>query len=147
MTKSTSLIARQRVPDSSPCALCSQEPSLEGFFPLTQPFEELLSSFSAVIHFSWSQSILFWMRLAREARGESSFIQSVFTEHSLTERHIAILRWCHGSRRDAESPFPQDTSSLAGEPTIEKHLSTEGVKSHKRYKEACRERPWWANRI
>lgn len=32
------------------------------------------------------------------------------------------------SRRDAESPFPRDTSSLAGEPTTESHMSTDGVK-------------------
>lgn len=34
------------------------------------------------------------------------------------------------SGRATESPFfPQDPSSLAGEPTIENHISTDGLKS------------------
>lgn len=124
-----------------------QEPSLERFFSFTQTFRELFSSFFTVIHFSWPQNILFWMPFGQGSE-RWGVIHPIDVSRVLTERRRELLRWWHGNeqKRRWES-FPQDTSSLAGEPAIENHMSTDGVTSHRCHKEACRERPRWGSWI
>lgn len=129
MTKSTSLISSQLMPDSSPCALRSQEPALESFFSFTQTSEELLLHSSQSFIFLGHKVFFSRTRKVNNHSSNKYLLSTHWVSHT-------VLRWRHGNEQKSQS-VGVPSSSLAGEPTIENHLSTDGLKSHQCHKEAC----------